>query len=187
MRISAILLAAGESKRFGSHKLSYVYKGKPLVQHALDTLSSVSAITEIKVVVNNTKPYALSPEPYALIVNSDYKQGMGTSLREGVRACSDNTDAYLIALADMPHVQKETVEALITEYHKGNCEILIPKYKEQKGHPIIMSARFKEELLSLNQDKGARDVIGAHEESVGFVDVEDGGVLFDVDVREDVT
>jgi molybdenum cofactor cytidylyltransferase len=188
MFITAILLAAGESRRFGSNKLAHLYNGKPILHHTLDKLVSISVIDQIVVVVNPISgvPCSVSSDDVKRVVNFDYKQGMGTSLREGVKACSDNTDAYLIALADMPHVKQRTIEVLIEEYKKMAKEILIPTYEDQKGHPIIMSARFKEEILKLNQDRGARDVIKENESCVGYVTVEDKGVLLDVDVVGDI-
>ncbi len=195
MQITAILLAAGEAKRFGANKLLHLYRGKSLYEHALNALCDAPAITEIIMVVNEHFRSTIH-DPYPkghkrstflkYVLNPDYRQGMGTSLREGVKASSANADAYLIALADMPRVSAKLIGALISFYQQSDKAILIPQCGDRRGHPVIMSSLFREALSSLSNDQGARQVISEHSHDVGYFVTEDDAVLFDVDLRSDL-
>src|SRR5512140_249932 len=102
MRVVAILLAAGSSTRFGSEKLLAPWRGRPLHEHALDALLASPAVAETIVVVQPGFAVPRARPRCRFVVNPDHAEGMGASLRTGVRAAAGDAGAFLVALADMP-------------------------------------------------------------------------------------
>jgi molybdenum cofactor cytidylyltransferase len=186
MSVTAILLAAGSARRFGSEKLLAPYRGRPLYEHALEAVVSSSGVSETLMIVR--PGFSLSPAPSRVrfIVNPDHAEGMASSLRAGVRAASADSAAYLIALADMPGVSARLIAALIEFHCAGGARITVPRHEGRRGHPVLIDAGLREELLALSGDVGAREIIAAHPEWVAHMDTDDAGVVFDVDEPTDV-
>jgi molybdenum cofactor cytidylyltransferase len=186
MRVVAILLAAGSARRFGSEKLLAQWRGRPLYEHALEALTASLAVLETIVVVQ--PGFAVPPEwpRCRFIVNPDHEEGMGASLRAGVRAAPGDTDAYLVALADMPRITPELIASLIECYAAVGKPIVVPVSGARRGHPVMIGAGLREPLLTLTGDVGAREIIRAHPEMVGEFETEDEAVLFDVDLPGDL-
>jgi molybdenum cofactor cytidylyltransferase len=107
------------------------------------------------------------------------EQGMGHSLAAGVAAAS-TADAWLIALADMPSIKISTIAGLRTLLHEGS-ELVAPFHAGRRGHPVGFSAGFGDALQALGGDAGARVLITQHVSSLTHYDVDDPGILIDVD------
>lgn len=181
MKVTAVLLAAGSSRRFGAPKLLAPWRGRPLWEHALAALGAASEVTETILVV--APGFAAPPLPprCRLVVNPEHAEGMGASLRAGVRAAAPDTEAFLVALADMPLVPPGLIAALVACYGAGEGPIVVPVHGGRRGHPLLIGAALRDELLALRGDAGARGVLAAHPGLVATVATDDAGVLFDVD------
>lgn len=186
MRVVAILLAAGSSRRFGGQKLLAPWRGRPLYEHALEALSASPAIDETLMVVQPGFTASAARPRCRFVVNPEHEEGMGSSLRAGVRAAGE-ADAYLVALADMPAITPALIAALIACYREAGRPIVIPLCQGRRGHPVMMSAGLREELLAVAGDVGARELIRAHPGWVAPFETEDEAVLFDVDRPADLT
>jgi molybdenum cofactor cytidylyltransferase len=185
-RITGILLAAGAARRFGSNKLlTPLADGTPLGVRAARTLRAVSAET-IAVVRSAEEPLLpwLRDEGLRCIVCPDAAEGMGASLRCGVSAGA-NADAWLIALADMPFIETDSIRAVVAALEQG-AVLAAPFHDGRRGHPVGFSARFREPLLALAGDRGAREMVEAHAPLLTRVLVNDPGVLRDVDRPADL-
>ncbi len=185
MHVTAVLLAAGSSRRFGAPKLLAAWRGRPLWEHALAALLAAPAVSETLVVVAPTFTPPLPPR-CRLVVNPDPDEGMGGSLRVGVRAASAATEAFLVALADMPCVPPGLIGELVACYRAGERPIVVPIHRGRRGHPVLIGAALRGELEALRGDVGAREVLAAHAERIATVATDDDGVLFDVDVPGDL-
>jgi len=108
---------------------------------------------------------------------------MGASLAHGVRAAGD-ADAVLIALADMPWIRPDTLAAVVAALQRGEA-IVIPRYQGKRGHPVGFGRVHFAELTTLGNDEGARAIV-ARGEGICWIDVDDPGVLRDVDVPADL-
>jgi molybdenum cofactor cytidylyltransferase len=186
MRVTAILLAAGSSTRFGGRKLLAPWHGRPLYEHALEALLASPAVVETLVVV---QPGFAAPPARArcrLVVNPDHAQGMGASLRAGVRAAAGDAEAYLVALADMPRITPALIAALVARHRQAGRPIVVPVCRGRRGHPVILGAALRGALLAVTGDVGAREIIRAHPEWVGEFETGDEAVLFDVDLPVDL-
>ena len=180
-----LLLAAGQSRRFGSNKLLHPVNNIPMLMRSAQTL--VSVLPESIVVINHgLVPCRVQLEQLGLhvVVNEQAERGIGSSIACGVRASQDAT-AWLIALADMPYIKAETI-AQLSNRIKDGAEIVAPIYMQQRGHPVGFSRSLKHELLSLHDDVGARHIIAKHQDCLELITTTDGGVLLDVDQVSDI-
>jgi molybdenum cofactor cytidylyltransferase len=187
MNISAILLAAGLGSRFGGDKLLHpLADGTPIgVQAARNLLAVVPDV--VAVVRPGDFPLAdlLEQEGCHVTVCQHAARGMGASLAHGV-ALRRGAEGWVIALADMPLIKSATIAAVARELEAGR-DLVAPAFRGERGHPVGFGRRFAAQLLALDGDAGARDIISAHKHELTPVECDDPGILQDVDRREDLT
>ena len=186
MEITAILLAAGAGSRFGGDKLLHpLPDGIAIGAHAARNLVA-AGLAVVAVVKLGDFPLAdmLEQEGCTVTMFGNAARGMGASLAHGV-AQRRGADGWIIALADMPSIRGETIATIARELQAGR-DIVAPAYQGQRGHPVGLSKRFGAQLLVLDGDAGARDIITAHKDELVLVECGDPGVLQDVDRREDL-
>ncbi len=182
--ISAIVLAAGQAKRFGECKQLARINGKPLLQHVLDTLRA-SRVDEVVVVLGayaNEIREAIEFRDETIVVNSDFANGMSTSIQAGLRAIEP--DATFIVLADQPFVSAKTYDLMIDEYRRSRAKIIAPAFNGQRGNPVLIDKSLFAEAMELRGDVGFRAIFEKH--GVDKVPVDDRGVVVDIDVPADV-
>ena len=119
-----------------------------------------------------------------VIINPNAEQGLGTSLAQGI-AHSSSSQGWLIALADMPFIQIETMRAVAESLMKG-AKIAAPCYQGKRGHPVGFAQQFKDELLQLDQDTGANQLLKRYASQVHAIPTEDSGILQDIDRLDDL-
>lgn len=182
--LAAVLLAAGRARRFGGRKLeARLDDGTPLGLAAWRTLAGVVPETLVVVRDDDTDFRALLHAAGAqLVVARSADRGMGASLAAGVSAI-DPRAAMIIALADMPWVAASSVAAVAAAVASG-ASIAAPRYRGQRGHPIGFSPSHRAALLALDGDEGARSILVAHPDALRLIDVDDAGVIADVDTPE---
>ena len=187
LKISSILLGAGESKRMGVDKLSLPWGEKTVFEHCFDTLLR-SKVKEVIVVLHGRiKEGAdyLKGKRVKVEINPYYKKGMSTSIRRGIQAIDPRTHGILIALGDQPLIRTRTINALIHAFSQGKGKIIIPSFQGRKGNPVIFHRRYGKELLKLKGDVGGRSIIEKHPEDVWVVRVKSEGVVKDIDTWKD--
>jgi len=185
--LSAILLAAGKSKRMGNLKqLMPLGKSTILEQTIANLLSSV--VDEVIVVVGYRAEEVIktiAPRPVKIAINPDYQQGMSTSIIAGLNLVTSQAQAVMLALGDQPFTSSQTINRLIAEFHRHDKGIVVPTYQGRRGHPIIFAAKYKAELLKLKGDIGGREIIKHHPQDVLEVAVDTESVTWDIDTRDD--
>lgn len=182
---AGVLLAAGESRRMGeSLKLLLPAGGEPLVRHAARALLD-AGLSPVVAVVGYRAPEvakALAGLPLECVTNPRFARGMGTSLAAGVGALPAAAEVAVIALGDMPAVRPDTIRTLLRDRRESG--IAVPLCQGRRGHPVVFDlTRYRNQLLALDGDLGARAILAAHPEDVARVPVEDPGVLLDLDTR----
>ena len=187
--ISAILLAAGESKRMGQPKQLMEWQGKTLLQHSLESLIN-SAANEIILVLGHEADRireTLPALPIKIVINPDYKQGMASSLGKGLLAMDPGSEAFLVLLADQPGIGPEIINTLIRTFQQADPKpgIVRPVYRGQRGHPVLIGVRYLREALQLQGDVGARRILINHPEDILEIDVDQDAVLKDIDTPEE--
>ena len=187
MVIGAIVLAAGESRRMGRHKMLLPYEGVTVVEHVVNRLCE-SGVEAVLVVAGHRAELvieALRGTSARTVTNPDFKEGMLSSVRCGLRAAPESWDAVLIALGDQPTIRKETVDSVIAAYSGGSASIVVPTCDGKRGHPLLFSMVHRDEVLEGFDDTGLRGLLQAHGEDVLEVAVDSVTVLEDLDYPED--
>jgi molybdenum cofactor cytidylyltransferase len=185
--VSAILLAAGESRRMGKPKLLLPLGDSTVLEKAIDNLLN-SRVDEVIVVVGDRAQEMIErigSRPVKVTVNPAYRQGMSTSIVAGLNLVDDNARAVMLALADQPLIDSQTINKLIEAFIGHDRGIVVPAYKGRRGHPVIFSTRYKEELLGLGGDIGGRQIIKEHANDVLELAVDSQGINIDIDTRDD--
>lgn len=182
-KVSAILLAAGESKRMGKLKQLMPLGNTTIVEQTIDNLLS-SGVSEVIVVLGHRAEEVMkrvATRPIKIAVNPIYHQGMGTSIAAGLNLVDSRAQAVMLALGDQPFVDSQTLNRLIEEFDTHDKGIAIPTYQGRRGHPIIFSIKYKAQLSGLKGDIGGREIIKEHPEDILEVAVECEGIVIDID------
>jgi molybdenum cofactor cytidylyltransferase len=184
--IAGILLAAGSGRRFGGDKLmTRLPGGGPVAVAAGRAL--VAAIPNSLAVVRPGEPALtdrLSSIGLRILAHPGAERGIGTSVAAGVSACPD-APGWIVALGDMPWVRPETIQELLAALNRG-APLVAPNYAGTRGHPVGFSAAWRRALLSLDGDRGARDLIAAPGSGLVLLPTSDPGVVRDIDTPLDI-
>jgi molybdenum cofactor cytidylyltransferase len=203
--IGAIILAAGSSRRFGDDKRkSLLSNGETLL--AATIRKAAVSVSEILVILRSddqafadtlTHTLAASPtkrnnnENISFFRAPDSALGMAHSLANGISQVQD-WQAALVMLGDMPFVETPTIQKILAAYTNNTeadtnpAPIVVPCHNGKFGHPVLFSRTYFKEIASLTGDRGARPVIDAHPKYLIKLNVDDKGVLLDVDRPADL-
>lgn len=184
--IVGILLAAGNSRRFGAQKLLHpLADGTPLgVRSAHHLRSAVDTVVAVVSPQDRVLPELLRRVGTEVCLCARSDEGMGASLACGV-AASAAADGWVIALADMPFIQPATIDAVAQALREG-AAIAAPVYGGTRGQPVGFGRQYGAELRMLAGDEGARAIVNRERAKLVLVSVDDPGVHRDVDTRNDL-
>ena len=184
--ISAILLAAGQSKRMeGKNKLIKKIQGIPLISRCVKNILT-SSIDELIIVLGYQKEIVEKTinqnKKIKFVFNKDFKSGIASSIKIGLKHLSKNTDAFFICLGDMPNINKQIYNNLIKS--KKNHQIIIPTYKGQRGNPVLFDKSMKKIIINIEGDNGAKKIINMHENKTFVFETNDQSVTQDFNTEE---
>ena len=182
---AAILLAAGSSQRFGAHKLSHLIDSVPMALKSAITLQSALGAILVGMRPKDALAPTLSGHGLNVILCDRAVEGMGGTLAQVVAAVPAGASGYIIALADMPFVHVDSIRAVAAAL-QGGAKLAAPTYRGQRGHPVGLGASYRDELLALKGDAGARDIIKRDAALMQLIEVDDPGVLRDIDTPDDL-
>jgi molybdenum cofactor cytidylyltransferase len=187
-RVAAVVLAAGRSTRMGGpNKLLEEVGGKSLVRIAVEQALASHASPVVVVTGHQRKEVeaAIAGLDVKTVHNPDYAQGLATSLKAGITALPAENDGAIICLADMPRVNAALIDKLITAFdpEKGAL-VVVPTVDGKRGNPVLWSRRFFSDLMALEGDIGARNLITQYTEAVTEVPAVGDGAFIDVDTPE---
>jgi molybdenum cofactor cytidylyltransferase len=186
--ISAIILAAGQSRRMGRSKMPLPWGGRTVLGQVIHVLRS-AGITDVRVVTGGDRQVVeqiAADEGARCIFNSDYALGeMLSSLQAGLRAMPEAAEAALVALGDQPHMQPETVRLLAAEYARNAAPLIVPSYRLRRGHPWLVRRALWSEIMEMRAPASPRDFLNAHAKEIGYLVVETPTILQDLDTPED--
>jgi molybdenum cofactor cytidylyltransferase len=175
---TALILAAGESSRMGSPKPLLAYRGETFLDRLIGIFTPRCSAVIVVLGAAAERIREGVKRPARFVVNHDYKLGQTSSMQCGLRAMQAETSSVLFTLADHPAVAPETVDAVIEQSAAPVC---VPRYQGKRGHPILFSRELIAEFLALAADGAARDVVRAHAGDTVFLDMDDPGIVADVD------
>jgi len=187
--ISAILLAAGQSKRMqGQNKLLKKYKKKYLINHILNTLVK-SKVKNIFLVLGfqnlKVRKIIIKSEKIKCIYNKKYKSGLSSSIQTGLKKISKKNIGFLIVHADMPLVSKKIINVLCSAVKNKNKEIFVPVYKKKLGNPLAFKYSMIKSLQKIKGGKGAKKIIKTNKSKIKFIKFNSKSILIDFDQLKD--
>ena len=188
--ISAILLAAGESRRMGGDFKPLLKWGtRTVIGACIDNLKR-SRVDEIIVVLGFRESEIrarLAGAGVQFAINREFSKGMLSSLKTGLPLVSPRCEGVLIALVDQPMVGPDAINPLVISFGDYEKRISIPTYEGKHGHPIIISRDFEEEIMKLDDadPEGLKTIVNAHRHEIQEVPVESSAILEDIDSPED--
>ena len=190
--ITCIVLAAGESTRFPGNKLLFEIKpGMSILEFLLRSILA-SKVDQIIVVLGYeadllaSRIQNLNADSLLTVINPDYqKGGMSSSVRRGIDHALDS-HAIMITPADIPFIPFEVFNKLIDYYQSHKPRLIIPTYKNRKGHPILISSELFENVRAVSEERrGLKEIIDTYYDEIVFLSTEEEGILQDVDNYED--
>lgn len=192
-RVTALLLAAGMSRRMGGpNKLLQDVGGEAMVGRTLQAIRAAQ-VDDIVVVLGHNgaqirdavQKASAADGRIRFVENPSFAEGLSTSLQAGLTVLPDNADAVLVCLADMPAVTARQIDRLIAAFNPiEQRAICVPTFQGKRGNPILWARRFVAEMQKLAGDVGARHLIGENAETVCEVEMGDAAVLTDLDTPE---
>jgi molybdenum cofactor cytidylyltransferase len=188
--IVAVILSAGESSRMGRPKALLPIDGVRFVEKIVSTLKSTNVGNIIVVLGHNAEAIRrkISDLPVTILINHDYKQGQLSSLQVAIRhleSSGGSVDGILVHLVDHPYIEAKLVNLMIDRFYETKKLIVVPRFQDRRGHPVIFARALFSELLAAGTDQGAKPVVRAHRDDTLEIDTDDKGVLIDIDTPEE--
>ena len=188
MKVSATILAAGESSRMeNGNKLLLPINKIPMISHVCNTVLT-AGLNPVVVVTGFESDLVTQAIPTAIndiIYNSHWQSGMASSIYEGLSALPQNVDGNMIVLGDMPMISKDTLTLLIDEFIMLNGQhIIYPIYEERQANPVIFPKKYFQEILSSTGDRGCKKVLKQYPDDVVGVSIGSPEVVFDCDSED---
>ena len=186
-KISAILLAAGQSKRMnGENKLTKEIQGIPLIKLSVKNILA-SSINELIIVLGHQKEIIEKlidkNEKIKFVLNKNFESGMASSIKAGLNHLSKNTESFFICLGDMPMVNSDIYNQLIKS--RNQKDILIPTYNGQQGNPVLFNKSMKEKIASIKGDAGAKKILELNKDKALNLEINSQSIVRGFDTKED--
>lgn len=191
MKITAIVLAAGRSSRFGTDdKLLALVDSKPLVRRVLEALDA-SSVSDI-IVVTPPVPQGLvegaGQGRWRFVANADAAAGLSTSLKAGLSEVDAEAAGAMIVLADMPFISAELIDGVCAAFSLcRGAAIVFPEAPDgRQGHPVLWPRQFFAALQALDGDQGGKSVLAANRDFWHALPVADDAIFCDIDTQDDL-
>jgi molybdenum cofactor cytidylyltransferase len=183
----AVILAAGESRRMGSPKLLLPFEGSTVLGTVVHK-ARCAGLSSILVVLGAEQAKvraALDGQPVVFAQNPDFRRGMLSSIKCGLQALPPAASAAMLFLADQPTLSDSVVKKLLKAREGASKGLIVPVFAGKRGHPLLLSLKYRAEVETLDPDVGLRQLLINHPEDVLEVEVTDEAVLNDIDTPED--
>lgn len=168
----------------GQDKALLTYRGRTFLETIISILREADVSRVAAVLGHHAEQIlqAVKLEGVETVINRDYARGQTSSLQTGLRALeSPSLEAVVLCLVDHPLVSADTVRRLISSFRQSGAPVVIPTFRNQRGHPVVIGRALFEELLRLSPDEGTNTVIRKYRDATTLVEVGDKGILIDVD------
>jgi molybdenum cofactor cytidylyltransferase len=186
--IVAIVLSAGESSRMGRPKALLPIEGETFIGRIVASLKQTQVGKIIVVLGHNSDLLAAAIRPLAvdILINTNYKLGQLSSLQVAVRNLLPDADCdgMLVHLVDHPYIDASLVDRMIQQFYESKKDIVVPRCRGKRGHPVLFSRALFGELLDAPMDQGAKAVVNAHRDDTLEVETDEAGITVDIDTPE---
>jgi molybdenum cofactor cytidylyltransferase len=183
-RVAALVLAAGKSERMGYNKLLADLAGAPLIRRTLEKV--VAWPVDLTIVVTGRDAEAVEESlaglPLSFVHNARFAEGLASSLAAGIAALPADIDAVVVALGDMPAVERNIVARLVAAFSPADRRtICVPVHRGQRGNPVLWGRDYFAAMKELEGDRGARTLMDDFADEVVEIDAPGDGVIIDAD------
>ena len=183
--ISAILLAAGQSTRVPeTNKLLIKYKKKLLINHILGELIK-SKINKIFIVLGHeyfkVKKFCLKNKKINFVVNKNFKRGISSSIKSGLKKIKESDEGFLIVQSDMPFIKSSHINKIFNSIKKNKKLVHILNYKKQIGNPIGFNISVVKKFTKIKGDVGAKYMVKRLKKETNFIPVNSDKLFKDFD------
>ena len=185
--ITAVILAAGESRRMGRPKMLLPWGQTSVLGQVVSNFRS-AGVEDLLVVTGGARAQveALTGGVARTVFNPDYTRGeMLSSVQCGLRNLPPDCEASLIALGDQPFVKTSSVRKVINAYAVNRTTLVAPSYQRRRGHPWLVTAQHWPEIIGMRTPLTLRDFLINHQDEILYVNVDDPGILMDLDTPDD--
>ena len=185
--ISALILAAGQSKRMGQPKMCLPWGEKTVLEQVIDTFKAAS-VDQILVITGGDREQVemLVGGLAQVVFNPEFAKGeMLSSVQVGLSGLKPGADAILIGLGDQPQVQERSVQLVVNAYHESGASIIVPSFKMRRGHPWLVAHSHWDEILRMGSPDSMRGFLRRHADEICYVTVDSDSILQDLDTPED--
>jgi molybdenum cofactor cytidylyltransferase len=185
--IWGIVLAAGESKRMGSPKMTLPFRDKTIIGTVIANVMASEVEKSIVVLGANHDEVLSLTEKYPVVncFNANYKEGMLSSVKCGFEHLPQDFRAALVLLGDQPMIETEVIDLIIQAYNKSDRGIVVPVHNGKRGHPLLVDSRYRKEICGMAGPDGLGGLLKTHPEDVLEVESMHLSVLRDIDTQED--
>jgi len=187
-KIGAIVLAAGQSRRMGSPKMTLPWGNTTVLGRVVMVLLE-AGISNILVVTGGhlcAVLRALKEYPVQTVHNSEFATTeMLESLQCGLAEMQGTARAALVVLGDQPQIEVDTVVKIVERYHAGNAALVVPSYQMRRGHPWLVGSPLWPELLQMARGRSLREFLTRHAASIDYIEVSNSSILQDLDTPAD--
>ena len=183
-----VILAAGASTRLGKPKQLLLHHGKTLLNHAVEQAINSNADAVVVILGKDAEIFKkeFDEKKVHMVSNIEWKEGMGSSARLGLETLLDKKpyiDAVIFMVCDQPHINSSILNELISTQQKTTKQIITCDYGESIGPPALFHRKYFPELMKLEGDIGARNIIQQNMNDVAIVSFPEGKI--DIDTAED--
>lgn len=185
-RILGIVLAAGMSRRLGRPKQLLMLDGTPLIVHIVDRAlaSNLDGLILVTGAHDADVRAAIEDRNVLLVHNPDFEEGQGSSLAAGITALNADVDAAVVLLGDQPGISPEVINRAIKARRESGPPVVMARYGNQLGHPVLFGYELFSKLGNLTADTGGREIVRDHQDSLVLVDGGADAPPPDVDTEE---
>jgi molybdenum cofactor cytidylyltransferase len=183
-RVSAVVLAAGASARFGSPKQLVDVGGRPMIEHILHAVRRTN-VDEVVVVLGHEAAQIAPHVPTwcRMVLNEEWQAGITRSIQMGLEAIDSSTEAALFLLADQPQITSVEIDRILLAFYGSTKPIVVPAHGGQRGNPVLFDRRCFPLLRDLRGDVGGRQLLERSPDQVREVEMPTDHVLLDIDTQ----
>lgn len=182
--INAIIMASGYGRRMGKDKLLLPFRGKLLVEHIIEKVMECNFCSRTIVARDERILGIALKKGFKAVKNNSANKGQSESIKLGIKNTLKGK-GYMFFTADQPLIQIETIRLLMDVFNKNSNSIIVPRFGDKRGNPVIFPGKFVDELMLIEGDKGGKTVINNHIKDIIFVDIDNEYELMDIDTYED--
>lgn len=188
MNISAIILAAGQSKRMGQPKMLLPWENTTVLGKVIETIQQ-AGVEDIAVVTGGARDDVEKIAAYyklRTVHNENFAhEEMLTSIQLGLQAQKPTAEATLICLGDQPQVEERSVRNVCDVFNQNKSSIVVPSYQMRRGHPWLIARELWGEVLQMRSPESMRDFLNAHKDNIFYMEYDSPSILQDLDTPAD--